>query len=377
MKPIFLNQFEIINPRHCYQQSFLNQWITKVHQLSNSFSKDASQISDELLAKLFSRYGVSPSQISQRFFECDDVLESELPLSRVYAISAEHPRGADISERTKFFSARATDVMRQFYDPSKKSHKPDHLIHVTCTGYTSPSAAQRLVSDPLWKKRTEITHAYHMGCYGAFPAIRIAKALATSDNLTVDIIHNEMCGLHMNCSAHTPEQIIVQTLFADGHAKYSVSQNPVPNGQNLRVLGVSESLISDSEGDMTWEPSAWGMTMTLTREVPNRIRATLRDFSEALFLKAGLDYSELHSAIFAVHPGGPRIIDVVKETFELSDSQLKESRKVLFERGNMSSATLPHIWREVLGNSYPLGTKVVSFAFGPGLTVFGAVFEII
>jgi predicted naringenin-chalcone synthase len=81
-------------------------------------------------------------------------------------------------------------------------------------------------------------------------------------------------------------------------------------------------------------------------------------------------------SIFAIHPGGPKIIDSVQEVLELSDNQIKESRKILFERGNMSSATLPHVWSEILGNNYPIGTNVISFAFGPGLTLFGSVFTI-
>lgn len=81
-------------------------------------------------------------------------------------------------------------------------------------------------------------------------------------------------------------------------------------------------------------------------------------------------------SIFAIHPGGPKIIDSVQEVLELSNDQVVESKKVLFERGNMSSATLPHVWSEILNNNYPVGTKVISYAFGPGLTLFGSVFEV-
>jgi predicted naringenin-chalcone synthase len=354
----------------------LNQWITKAHQNANQYLSATNQMDDALLAKLFIRYGVGPAQISQRYFECDDVLGIENPQSQIYTLTADSPRGADISARTKFFSTRALEVMNQFYIEPKAFTMPDHLIHVTCTGYTSPSAAQRLIANPEWKKSTDITHAYHMGCYGAFPAIRMASSIASSQNHQVDIVHNEMCGLHMNCATHTPEQIIVQTLFADGHAKYTISQNALPNGENLKILGVSEALLPNSHDDMSWEPSPFGMTMTLTRDVPERIRLAIKEFSESLLNKVGVNYSELKDAVFAIHPGGPRIIDVVKETLELSESQLTESRKILFERGNMSSATLPHIWHEVLGKHHPKGTKIVSFAFGPGLTVFGAVFEV-
>ena len=81
-------------------------------------------------------------------------------------------------------------------------------------------------------------------------------------------------------------------------------------------------------------------------------------------------------SIFAIHPGGPKIIDAVQSVLELSEEQISESKKVLFNHGNMSSATLPHVWDEILNKNYAVGTKVISYAFGPGLTLFGSVFEV-
>ncbi len=49
------------------------------------------------------------------------------------------------------------------------------------------------------------------------------------------------------------------------------------------------------------------------------------------------------------------------------------SREVLFRFGNMSSATLPHVWTTLVNDaSVAVGTPVVSLAFGPGLTMCGA-----
>jgi predicted naringenin-chalcone synthase len=78
--------------------------------------------------------------------------------------------------------------------------------------------------------------------------------------------------------------------------------------------------------------------------------------------------------VWAVHPGGPRIVDKVEEWMKLEPQQLRASREILFERGNMSSATLPHIWDRILRDEAVVpGTLVASLAFGPGLTIYGAV----
>ncbi len=386
MLAVFLNQFQVIKPQNCLSQDKLLNWIIKCHQLAEKQKLNNNQkekIDQELIKKLFERYGVKPSQISQRYFECNDICAETFDNNTIYSIDELTPNGKNITEKAIFFAERAYQVLEQFYSIDLPLlSKPNHLIHVTCTGYVSPSVAQQIVSRPNWQQQTDITHAYHMGCYASLPATRLAKSLVVSENSTtnnqfrVDIVHNEMCGLHMNSLAHTPEQMIVQTLFADGHIKYTASAQAQKKGFNLQIITLHEKIISNSQMDMSWISAPWGMQMNLSREVPAKIKLELKEFSSELFYKANLSENEVKKAIFAIHPGGTKIIDSVKEVLELTDSQISETQKVLFERGNMSSATLPHVWEEILHRNYPIGTKIISYAFGPGLTLFGSVFEI-
>jgi predicted naringenin-chalcone synthase len=381
VQQVFLNNFHVIKPKNCTSQVELLEWITKCHQEAEKSSVHSDKLDEDLIQKLFQRYSVKATQVSQRYTESDDIKSIDFKNNRLYKIDEKHTNGASITERAQFFSERAYEVFNKFYKLDEVKIKPDHLIHVTCTGYISPSAAQKIVAEDRWDKNTEITHAYHMGCYAALPAVRLAKNNVIAESLTnphytTDIVHNEMCGLHMNALAQTPEQMVVQTLFADGHIKYSASTKKVAAGMNLKVITTLEKLIPNSVNDMSWIPAPWGMQMNLSREVPAKLKPELKQFTDDLFTKAGLGIELAQQSIFAIHPGGPKIIDSVQEVLELRENQIKECRKILFERGNMSSATLPHVWDEILNNQYPVGTKIISFAFGPGLTVFGAVFEV-
>jgi predicted naringenin-chalcone synthase len=71
---------------------------------------------------------------------------------------------------------------------------------------------------------------------------------------------------------------------------------------------------------------------------------------------------------WAVHPGGPRILDVVRERLGLEEAQLGASRRVLADHGNCSSATVLLVLDE-LGD---VDGPVVAMAFGPGLTLYAA-----
>ena len=58
----------------------------------------------------------------------------------------------------------------------------------------------------------------------------------------------------------------------------------------------------------------------------------------------------------------------------LRPDQVQASNDVLRNHGNMSSATLPHVWKAMLeDDTVRPGTLIVSLAFGPGLTISGAI----
>jgi predicted naringenin-chalcone synthase len=357
----FLHSFHSVLPLYHLPQKKIVEWTLESH--ARSAGDTTEKFKDRLR-----HFTLNESQIRERYFDCPEV-DDEWEQHRIYKVNAENPNGAGMDERNIFFKEKVSRVFGELY-PKKI---PAHLIHVTCTGYVSPSPAQIYFS----KKETnpEITHAYHMGCYASLPSVRLGKAIAESERIAVDIVHTEMCSLHLNAALHTPEQMVVQTLFADGHIKYTISKESTGNG--LLIKAIHEKILPDSEDDMTWIPGTHGMMMTLSREVPVKIRDSIPAFIVELCEKANISLSDIFKhGVFAIHPGGPRIIEAVQNRLELRDDQVEMSKKVLYERGNMSSATLPHVWKELMDQRLPQGTNILSLAFGPGLTIFGSIFEV-
>jgi predicted naringenin-chalcone synthase len=206
------------------------------------------------------------------------------------------------------------------------------------------------------------------------PALRIASGSLATGARRVDIAHTELCSLHLDPRDHALEQLVVHSLFSDGLVHYRAVRDRGEPG--LRVLALHERIIPDSDGAMAWTVGDAGMRMTLARDVPERIASSLRTFVLELLARAGYGLPALANALVAVHPGGPRIIDGVRDVLELGEPQVVTSRSVLRDHGNMSSATLPHIWMRMLEDPrVAVGTLIVSLAFGPGLTVVGAVLE--
>lgn len=344
-----LHSFKNILPRYQGTQNELVEWIVNLHYQSMELSDFPDR---ERLKIILKRFCVSDKLIEKRFYDIDRDF--------IYKLSLGSLSGTDIAVRHEFYKNRSIELLQQMYADAEV---PEHLIHVTCTGYLAPSAPQVYFSDK--QKSPEVTHAYHMGCYASLPAVRMADAFVQHRRQKVDIVHTEMCSLHLDPARHSPEQMVVQSLFADGHIKYSADN--LSSGRRMDLISIKERIVPHSSDDMTWVPSASSMQMTLSKQVPEKIRGHVPAFLSQM-TKEPFD-----NFLFAIHPGGPKIIDAIQSELDLSDEQVAFSRKILKERGNMSSATLPHVWKEILESDY--SGKVISLAFGPGLTIFGGLFE--
>lgn len=370
--PFVLRRFVATPPRYSLEQAESFAWLAAAHARSEATAHGLSAAAEaelaERLERLLARCGCRPDQIRQRAIAIPDIGSFAFDDNRLYDLSR-RPHGADTGERTRRFGEIVDDYFVETY--ADEATAPDDLIHVTCTGYVSPNGAQKLVSHRGWGT-TRVTAAYHMGCYAALPALRIASGCLATGSRRADIVHTELCSLHFEPSNHSLEQLVVQSLFADGLIRYRLE----PGGSGLRVLALHERVLPESSDSMSWRLSAAGMQMTLARDVPEKIAGLLRSFVIELLAKANRDLGILSSAVLAVHPGGPKILDRVRDVLEVSEAQIAASRAVLHDRGNMSSATLPHIWQRLLDDpSIPAGTPIPSLAFGPGLTVCGALLE--
>jgi len=373
-----LGEFVHIRPRFEREQAELLEWTAKLHETA-ALTAEPLHSFVSIKERLF-ELGSGKEKIQKRGFQISDPFQGTFEEMDIYPVTV-HPAGVGFKDRMLFFDKEVTPLFEQFYP--EDIPLPEHLIHVTCTGYVAPSAAQKLISKRGGSTNTIVTHAYHMGCYASIPAIRIAAgSLALnsfslpSPNPVVDIVHTEVCSLHMHPLRHTTEQLIVQSLFADGFIKYSVFKEDT-HRSSLKILALLEEIIPDSIHSMTWSCDDVCHAMTLNKNVPVFITRTLDGYFSRLAQKAGMDASDIKKqAYFAIHPGGPKILQHIQQLFSLDDQQVAHSLFVLQNYGNMSSATLPHIWEKILkDDKISAGAFVVSLAFGPGLSITGGLFQ--
>ena len=242
-----------------------------------------------------------------------------------------------------------------------------HLVTVSCTGFAAPGWDLALVRDHL-HPNIKRTHVGFMGCHGSFNGLRAASALADADRQPVLMTSCELCTIHHRYEWE-PETTVANALFADGSG--SVVLSPSPEGAFGRYVGSESRLQPGTEQDMSWRLGDHGFVMTLSIEVPRVIGRELRPWLEAFLSEHNLTLADV--AGWAVHPGGPRILNAVGETLEIGREEMADSYAVLREHGNMSSSTVLFILERMAKR---VSGPVVALGFGPGLTFEAMLIEI-
>jgi predicted naringenin-chalcone synthase len=274
-----------------------------------------------------------------------------------------------LQARMAVFSEVANRAAEQAFDADEAA--PGHLIQVSCTGYDAPTAAQRVALSRGWEAESRLLHLGHMGCYAAVPATATAADLvqASPDAAArASVFHVELCTLHLDPTATEPSLLVQQALFADGAIRYDLSKRPQDGG--FALLGHFERLLPETREHMTWRLADSAFDMVLSRDLPRIIRKGVGPVVEGFLAQHGLTPADVPH--FAIHPGGPSVIESTAEALGIGEDRVPHSQAVLRERGNMSSATLPHIWKKMTEDpAVKEGDLICSIAFGPGLTVTG------
>lgn len=370
---LFLRDFKVLRPNFEAKQSTILDWIVQAHTKSQmekmgwkESDAESASFSSELRERLY-KIGLGEDKIQTRGFHVSDCNHVDWESMHVYNI--EHaPEGYHLDKRMDFYDKAITGIFEEFYPDD--APLPSHLIHTTCTGYVAPSPAQRVVSNRNSGSQTMVTHAYHMGCYASIPSIRMAIGHYLAESTMTDVVHTEFSSIHMNPSVHTSEQLVIQSLFADGFIKYTVDGEA--DGPCYEIVGVHEEVVGKSLSKMTWACHNWGFQMSISKDIPVLIRRSLGGFLENLVKKAKMEKEVLDRAHFAIHPGGVKIIEQTADALGLSSEQVRHSHGVMKDYGNMSSATLPHVWERMLkDDGIKAGEPVIGMAFGPGLNISG------
>lgn len=239
-----------------------------------------------------------------------------------------------------------------------------HVITISCTGMYAPGMDIEIVQHFNLNPHIKRTAIQFMGCYAAFNGMKVAYDIcATDKNAKVLLVAVELCTIHLQKNM-TLDNIISNAIFADGAAAILIENST--KSKTLLFKGFHCDLMPETQDEMAWQIADSGFDILLSSYVPHAIQQGIMDFTKNLLQQYDMTKDNIH--LYAIHPGGVKILEACEEALEITKEDNKYAYQVLRDFGNMSSATILFVLKAIWDDFQP-EKNIFSCAFGPGLTL--------
>ena len=251
---------------------------------------------------------------------------------------------------------------------AKAAWKPtdiDFIITVSCTGIMIPSLDAYLINKLGLRQDVVRLPVTEMGCVAGISAIIYANNfLKANPNKKAAIIAVESPTATFQLNDFSMANIVSSAIFGDGAACVLLSSDENESGP--KIIDDTMYHFYDNEHMMGFELTNSGLKMVLDIEVPETIATHFPKFIHPFLKRNNLQIADIDHLIF--HPGGKKIVQTVEDLFLSSGQNINDTKQVLKQYGNMSSATVLYVLERFLDKKPKAGEKGLMLSFGPGFT---------
>jgi alkylresorcinol/alkylpyrone synthase len=233
------------------------------------------------------------------------------------------------------------------------------------TGISSPSIDALLINQMGLCRNIRRVPIFGLGCVAGAAAIsRAADYVRAYPDQAALVLSVELCSLTLQREDVSMANLISAGLFGDGAAAVIVAGADC-GLSGPSILATRSVFYPNTEEMMGWDVSEKGFRIVLSREIPDLVRKNLAHDLDNFLAERGLTRSDIGS--WALHTGGPKILEATAEALGLKNGELDVSWQCLRRTGNLSSASVLVVLEEVMKNRRPEpGTLGLLAAMGPG-----------
>lgn len=235
----------------------------------------------------------------------------------------------------------------------------DHLVFVTTTGLATPSIDARLVGRVGFSARIRRTPIYGVGCAGGVLGLARAAELART-GARVLLLSVELPGQTFDPEDVSKRNLVASAIFGEGAAAVLVGQGPGP-----WIVDSESVLLPGTTGAMGWAFQDGGPRLVLSPGIPGLIRRHVGAEVRGFLGRNGLSPNKVR---IAAHPGGPKVLEAIRAALGLESRALDPSRRLLRAFGNLSSASVLFILKDLLRQARS-GEAILVLGVGPGFSI--------
>ncbi len=244
----------------------------------------------------------------------------------------------------------------------------DLIVTTTVTGVAVPSLDARIAGRLGLRPNVRRVPIFGLGCVaGAAGVARLNDYLRGAPDDVAVLVSVELCSLTYPGYKPSLAGLVGSALFADGAA--AVVALGARRAEQVRaggpdVLDSCSNLYPDSLRTMGYDVGASGFELVLSRDLAEVVERYLADDVTTFLAMHGLNTADIGA--WVCHPGGPKIIDAITESLDLSPDALELTWRSLGEIGNLSSASVLYVLRDTIAKPPPSDSLGLMMAMGPG-----------
>jgi alkylresorcinol/alkylpyrone synthase len=242
----------------------------------------------------------------------------------------------------------------------------DHIFFVTVTGIAVPSLDARLVNRMGFRPDVKRTPIFGLGCVaGAAGIARASDYVRAFPGEVALLLSTELCSMTLQRGDLSVANLIASGLFGDGAAAVVIGGGERTPQSGPRILATRSVFYPDTERMMGWDVVDTGFKIVLSAGVPEIVYRHIAGDVDAFLSAHDLDRSKIRH--FVAHTGGPKVLQAFSEALALPPNALARSWDSLEKNGNLSSASVLFVLRDLLdsGEAKP-GDLGLLLAMGPG-----------
>jgi alkylresorcinol/alkylpyrone synthase len=244
----------------------------------------------------------------------------------------------------------------------------DLIISTTVTGLAVPSLDARIAALVGLRPDVRRVPLVGLGCVaGAAGVARLEDYLVGHPDGVAVLVSVELCSLTVQRDDLSVANLVASGLFGDGAAAVvAVGRDRASDDHGqVEVLASRSHLYPDSERTMGWDVTSTGLRIVLDANVPDLVRAYLGADVDGFLADRGLDRTDVEW--WVCHPGGPKVLEAIADALALPRSAVEMTWDSLARIGNLSSASVLHVFEDTLRDRPPRpGSYGMLMAMGPG-----------
>jgi alkylresorcinol/alkylpyrone synthase len=243
----------------------------------------------------------------------------------------------------------------------------DLFVTTSVTGVSVPSVDARLVPRLGMRPDVKRVPMFGLGCVGGAAGLsRIHDYLRAWPDHTAVLLAVELCSLNVPLVDATVPDLVVSALFGDG-AGAVVVRGANRDAAGVRIVATRSELCPNTHDVLGWRLGPQGFRIVLTTELAEVVERELGGVVKRFLADHGLQVPDV--VAWVVHPGGPKVIDAVRDSLELPEDRVATARASLAEAGNLSSASIVHVLNKELAAPDGEPGPIVVVGLGPGVSI--------